>query len=34
MAEDQDLADYLDSQEQFQANKLSGDDAVDIETPV
>ena len=37
MAEDQDLADYLDSQEQFQANKLPGlgdQNDLDIETPV
>lgn len=35
MAEDQELADYLDSQEQFQANKkLAGDKDLDIETPV
>lgn len=36
-AEDQDLADYLDSQEQFQATKLAGGDPnndLDIETPV
>ena len=37
MAEDIDLADYLDSQEQFQANKLADSDQqndLDIETPV
>lgn len=37
IAEDQDLADYLDSQEQFQATKLAGGDPnndLDIETPV
>lgn len=34
MAEDQDLADYLDSQEHFQANKLSGAEDLDIETTV
>ena len=34
MAEDTDLADYLDSQEQFQANKASGDPDLDLETPV
>ena len=36
MAEDTDLADYLDSQEQFQANKLAGDhqNDLDLETPV
>ena len=37
VAEDQDLADYLDSQEQFQATKLAGGDPnndLDIETPV
>ena len=36
MAEDIELADYLDSQEQFQANKLVGDQQndLDIETPV
>ena len=37
IAEDQDLADYLDSQEQFQATKMAGGDPtndLDIETPV
>merc|ERR1712223_28480 len=37
MAEDIELADYLDSQEQFQANKLADSDQqndLDIETPV
>ena len=34
MAEDTDLAEYLDSQEQFQANKASGDPDLDLETPV
>ena len=37
IAEDQDLADYLDSQEQFQATKMVGGDPtndLDIETPV
>ena len=34
IAEDQDLADYLDSQEQFQATRMAGGNDLDIETPV
>ena len=36
LAEDTELAEYLDSQEQFQANKLAGDQQndLDLETPV
>ena len=34
MAEDQDLADYLDSQEQFQASNKLCDPDLDLETPV